>query len=191
MVMDVFENWISNSNSVESRSASSEFIQNGNWMFGAIFENVESLFHFYKEGGFAFLKHVWGSNTSENSVYWTEFCKRGWHITSYYKLDLPIWARIAAMHTILKVVLFPPMLGPVRNTMFFSYILTSFGIKFSFRQGCRSFFIYSFTSPVVIKLGRHIECMFMKLVTLKLHKQSISPRIPFLFIFLLIYLSQI
>ena len=156
MVMNVFENRVGNSKAVESGSASSEFIENGNRVFWAMFDYVESFLHFYVEGGFAFLKHVGGPDTSENSVYRTEFCKGGWHVTPYNKWGLPIWAKIAARQTIRRVVLLPPMFGPVRNTIFFSSMFTSFGIKLSFRQGWRSYLICSFTSPVVRKVGRHI-----------------------------------
>ncbi len=115
---------------------------------------------------------------------WWRPCRLGWvlpvrlaHSNLVYS-RVPICARMAAIETILRVVLLPPILGPVRNKMLFPCMLMSLGTKLSFRHGCRSCFISRLTSPLVTKLGRHIECMFMKLTMLRLHRQSSSHNTP-------------
>ena len=68
---DEIQNWMGQSHTIISGSASTQLINNSQWPAGGIADNRFCLLHFNEEGTFAGLEFVRGTDTGENSVnYW-------------------------------------------------------------------------------------------------------------------------
>ena len=91
----------------------------------------------------------------------------------------PNYASIVRTHTILSVVLLPPILGPVkrRNFSYFPPISIELETKLMLvRQGCFPSVIMSLVE-FEINWGQHIVPSKVSLKTLKEHRQSISDKV--------------